>query len=180
VIDPRTTTEGEAMLDPTAPAPGAMPQTTIPPAAPAAIPTIETLDLDEYVRMVGEASEIQLSEGIRDNRDAILDLIFAGMERHYRGGVELSAVVHWEILDRADGGRDVFETVLAGGRAQSSRTPQHAAQVELRVGAVDFVRLVTGHVTGTKLYARRRLRAKGNLKLAARIPSMFAIPGAGS
>lgn len=146
-------------------------------APPPAIPTIDTLDVDAYVELVGAASKAEMKDGIAANRDAILDLIFAAMERRYRGGPELSLVVHWEIIDRADGGVDLFEMVIADGRALSTRTPQRAPDVHLRIRPIDFVRLATGHVSGGGLFARRRLRATGDVKLAARIPSLFEIPG---
>lgn len=137
----------------------------------------DDIDLEAVARTIGGLSDAELATAVRDDRESILELIFASMERRYRGADKISAVVHWEILERPGGGSDVFETVLGGGRAQASRTPRHKPQVHLQVRPVDLVRLVTGHASGTKLYARRRLRAKGNLALAARIPTLFAIPG---
>jgi hypothetical protein len=154
-----------------------------PPAAPAPAPALpptgQEVDVESYAKLVGESSDDELAIGLRDNRDAILELIFTSMERKYRGGDAVTAVVHWEILDRPDGGSDLFEMVIEGGSARCSRTPQRDPAVRLRICAVDFLRLVTGHASGGKLFARRRLRASGNLKVAARIPSMFAIPGKG-
>ncbi len=141
------------------------------------MPPIDDSDLDAVARTIGELSDAELAAAVRDDREAILELIFASMEHRYRGAQGLSAVVHWEILEGPDGRSDVFETVFGDGRAQAGRPPRHKPQVHLQIRPVDLVRLVTGHASGTKLYARRRLRAKGSLALAARIPTLFAIPG---
>jgi hypothetical protein len=148
-------------------------------ATEAAAPTVDDVDVEAYARTVGETSDADLTASLRENRDAVIDLIFAGMERHYRGGDKVAMVVHWEILDRADGGADLIEMAIAGGTAKSTRSPQRSPDVTLKIAAIDFVKLVTGHASGAKLFARRRVRVAGNLKLAARIPTLFAIPGKG-
>ena len=46
------------------------------------------------------------------------------------------------------------------------------------IGGVDFVRLVTGNASGPRLFVFGKLKVRGDLFLAARMPSLFALPGA--
>jgi predicted lipid carrier protein YhbT len=48
--------------------------------------------------------------------------------------------------------------------------------VSFTVGAVDFIRLVTGNVTGPRLFVFGRLKIEGDLLLSARVPGLFSVP----
>ncbi len=49
--------------------------------------------------------------------------------------------------------------------------------VTYEMDGVDFLRLITGRASGPKLFLFGRLKIRGNLLLAARMPGFFPIPG---
>ena len=88
----------------------------------------------------------------------------------------MDAVVHWKILERPDGGHDHYELVIKDGKAAVSSTPQHEPRVTFSVGAVDFLKLVTGNANGPILFTTGKLKISGDLVFAAQIAGMFRIP----
>lgn len=134
-----------------------------------------------FAQMVKRSSTGELDRLMRGTwRGAVLGEIFDGMPGVFnaeRAGA-MDAVVHWRIADRADGGLDTYEVVIADGTCAVSRTPRHEPRLTLTIGAVDFVRMVTGNASPMMLFLRGRMKAKGDLGLTARFPSLFDIPKA--
>jgi len=138
-----------------------------------------TLDPEELASLVKRSSADELLGLMRsERRRAVLDKIFLDMPavfRSDRAGRD-KEIVHWHIADRPDGGEDVYELVLADGGCQVSAPPRQGARLALTIGAVDFLRVVTGNANPTTLFLRGRMRAKGDLGLAMRFPKMFEVP----
>ena len=49
--------------------------------------------------------------------------------------------------------------------------------MSLSVGAVNFLKLITGNASGPMLFTFGKLKVRGDLLLAARIQSFFEVPG---
>lgn len=76
--------------------------------------SIDTSAVDpvEFARSIGQTTDEQLREAMEGSlRDQIVREIFKRMEEHYRGGNQ-SAVIHWRITGRPDGGEDHWEAVV--------------------------------------------------------------------
>lgn len=132
-------------------------------------------DLALLVRGSSGAELLDLMRG--DRRHAMLDKIFQDMPavfRPDRAGRDRE-IVHWHIADRPDGGEDVYELIIADGACQVSPVPRQVPRLALAIGAVDFLRVVTGNANPTTLFLRGRMRAKGDLGLAMRFPRMFVV-----
>jgi putative sterol carrier protein len=127
---------------------------------------------------VGQASDEQLAEGMRVNRDAILEQIFASMPERIDAvkTAEVTLVAEWRIRDRDDGGADRWQVHIDNGRCRVERDGTAEPDVVYEIGAVDFLKLVTGNEHGPKLFLFGRLRIHGNLLVAARMPSFFKVP----
>lgn len=144
---------------------------------------VNSADVDpvEFARQVGRTSDEDLRAGMESElRPVILDEIFGRMAQHFRaeaaGGVD--AVVHWKVYDRPDGGYDHYELVVRGGACTVNHPPQHEPSVTLKLGPVEFLKLVTGNTEGPALFMTGKLRIDGNLMLAARLTGLFEIPKA--
>lgn len=138
--------------------------------------TLSPAELAAYVKRTAPDELLALMRGER--RRAVLDKIFLDMPavfRSDRAGPDRE-IVHWQIQDRPDGGADVYELVLADGACQVSAAPRQAPRLVLTIGAVDFLRVVTGAANPTTLFLRGRMRAKGDLGLAMRFPKLFEVP----
>jgi putative sterol carrier protein len=136
---------------------------------------------DEVARLIAQASDEQLAEGMRANREAILDGIFASMPARIDPAktADVQAVVEWRIRDREDGGVDRWQVHIDRGSCRVERDGEAATEVVYEIGAVDFLKLVTGNESGPKLFLFGRLRIHGNLLLAARMPNLFKVPEGG-
>ncbi|MDP9244885.1 MAG: SCP2 sterol-binding domain-containing protein, partial [Chloroflexota bacterium] len=132
---------------------------------------------EEFARNLGQVSDEQLAGAINGPmREQILGEIFARMAEHYKGGGP-DAVVHWKIGGRPDGGEDHWELVIKDGVASTTDRPQSDPRVTLKVGGVDFLKLVTGNANGPMMFMSGKLKIEGDLMFSAQIQSMFTIPG---
>jgi putative sterol carrier protein len=136
------------------------------------------VDPQEFARSIGQMTDEQLREAMEGPlRDQIVGEIFKRMEEHYRGGAQ-SAVIHWRITGRPDGGEDHWEVAVADGKCTTSSTPSSDPRVTLTMSGPDFLRLVTGNASGPMMFMSGKLKIEGDLMFSAQIQSMFAIPGA--
>lgn len=147
---------------------------------PPGSPEIAAIDPAQFAGLVREASDEQLREGLAANRDLILGEIFRRMpERFDPGRAEgVEATVEWRILEAPGGGHDAWHVVLRRGRCEVSDGPAESPTVIYEIKPVDFIRLITGNASGPKLFLFGRLKIRGNLMLATRMPTFFKIPGA--
>lgn len=89
---------------------------------------------------------------------------------------DLDAVVHWKVTGRPDGGTDTLELVITRGTLTASLEPTRPARLTLTLGPVDFLRMVTGNANAKILFLRGRIKARGDLGLTTRFPSLFDTP----
>jgi putative sterol carrier protein len=134
------------------------------------------VDPEEFARTIGKTPDGQLREAMHGPmRDQIIGEIFKRMEEHYRGGGQ-SAVIHWKITGRPDGGEDVWEAVVANATCATSPEPASEPRVTLKMDGVDFLKLVSGNASGPMMFMSGKLRIEGDLMFSAQIQSMFTIP----
>jgi len=143
--------------------------------------SIDTSAVDpaEFARTIGQTKDDQLREAMEGPlRDQIISEIFKRMEEHYRGGSGQSAVIHWRITGRPDGGEDHWEVVVSDGACATSPEPKSEPRVTLKLNGVDFLKLVTGNASGPMMFMTAKLKIEGDLMFSAQIQSMFTIPQA--
>jgi putative sterol carrier protein len=142
------------------------------------------IEAEDLAKLVASATDEQLAEGLADeeNRKRVLDEIFRRMTEHVNPekakGVD--AVIHWQILDRPDGGVDEYEVVIKDGAATLSEEPNQDARITFKSKPVDFIRLVSGNAAGPMQFMSGKLKIEGDLMFAAQMTSIFRIPGAGA
>jgi putative sterol carrier protein len=115
-----------------------------------------------------------------EQRAKVLDEIFGRMPGQFRAdrAGSTNAVIHWNVGDRADGGADTYELVIANGACTLSPEPANEPKLSLTVGALDFLKVVSGNGNPVMLFMTGKLKAKGDLGLAANIANLFDIPKA--
>ena len=132
---------------------------------------------EQFAALVREASDEQLEQGLLENREVLLEEIFRRMPEQFdpeRAG-DVEAVVEWQIT-QADGEPDRWQLTIRAGSCTCARGGDAEPDVSYRVAPVDFIKLITGIEHGPKLFVFGRLRIRGNLMLAARMPSWFRMP----
>jgi len=139
------------------------------------------VDPKEFAQLVKTTPDAQLA-GVMgsDNRGKILDAIFARFPALFRAdrAGSTSAIIHWNISGRPDGGVDTYELVIADGACTLSPTPDQDPKLAVTVGPVDFLKVVTGVGNPMMMFMTGKLKAKGDLGLAANIANLFDIPKA--
>jgi putative sterol carrier protein len=135
----------------------------------------------EFAKIVKETPDAQIASVMKgDSRKNVLDAIFARMPDTFRAdrAGSTNAIIHWNISDRPDGGTDTYELVIADGTCQVSSTPANDPKLSITVNPVDFVKVVTGNGNPVMMFMTGKLKAKGDLGLAANIQNLFEIPKA--
>jgi putative sterol carrier protein len=115
-------------------------------------------------------------------RRAVLEAIFRQVPRQLdsrrAAGVELA--VRCAITHNRGDGADVYDLAVTGGRARVTRgSDAPMPPVTITVDGVEFLRLVTGATDPMRAYMSGELAATGDIMAAARMASMFRVPGAG-
>ncbi|MFV2097480.1 SCP2 sterol-binding domain-containing protein [Micromonospora sp. LOL_014] len=113
-----------------------------------------------------------------DRRPVVVDGIFRTMPDVFRAdrAGSLQAIVHWRISGRTDGGEDVYEMQIADGQCSVSAVVQRQPTLTVRLDGVNFLKMATGNANARMLFLRGRLKARGDLALTNRLPSLFNVP----
>ncbi len=139
----------------------------------------DSIDPKQFAQIVKSASTDQINAALQgDTRDKVLNEIFGrmpGLFRADRAG-NTNTVIHWSIGDGPDGRVDTYELVIADGKCVLSPTPEHEAKLALTLGQADFLKVVSGNANPVMMFMTGKLKAKGDLGLAAKIADLFDIP----
>lgn len=135
----------------------------------------------EFARIVKRTPARKAAEVMAGpHRGRVLDELFRRMETLFRpeAAGERVALVRWRIT-RADGPYDVYETYIADGRLTvTPYATDREPRLTLTLAAPDLLRLASGNASGPALFLLRKVRAHGDLRLAARLTELFEIPRA--
>ncbi|GAA2701670.1 SCP2 sterol-binding domain-containing protein [Micromonospora olivasterospora] len=135
----------------------------------------------EFAQLVKSTPDDKVAEVMSgDLRGKILDEVFGRMPSLFRAdrAGSTNAVIHWNITGRPDGGTDTYEVVIADGACAVNETPQHDPKLSLTMGPVEFLKVVSGGGNPVMMFMTGKLKAKGDLGLAANIANLFDIPKA--
>ena len=139
------------------------------------------LEPGQFAELVKTASDSQLNEIMAsDVRGKVLDEIFRRMPSLFRPdrAGNTNAVIHWTITGRPDGGSDTYEIVIADGECKLSENPDNEPKLALTMGPADFLKVTAGVGNPVMMFMTGKLKAKGDLGLAANIANLFNIPKA--
>jgi putative sterol carrier protein len=104
--------------------------------------------------------------------------IFEGMPETFlpEKAAGLSAVIQFDITGEG-GGR--WYASIEDGRLEVVEGTHEDSQLTLTANAEDYIDISTGKLDGQLAFMTGRLRAKGDLKLAVKMQSLFARRGNG-
>jgi hypothetical protein len=135
----------------------------------------------EFARLVKGTPDAELQTLLdSDLRTPVLEGIFTRMPESFRPdrAASTTAVIHWIILGGPNGS-DTYEVRIADGKCEtSSEASTDKPRLAITVSPVDFVKVVSGNGNPVMMFMSGRLKAKGDLGLAANIQHIFAIPKA--
>ena len=135
----------------------------------------------EFAQLVKSTPDDKIAEVMSgDLRGKVLGEVFGRMPQLFRAdrAGSTNAVIHWNITGRPDGGTDTYEVVIADGactvnepRSTTRSSPSPWARSTSSRSSPVAANPVMMFMTG-------KLKAKGDLGLAANIANLFDIPKA--
>ena len=137
---------------------------------------------DGFARRVRRTPDSQLERLMSGRaRRAILDGIFWQMPRHLnrRQAAGMNAVLQWRITSPG-GAVDGYRLSITGqGCRVTRRTIDPAAHVTITLSGSEFLRVITGSSDPMQGYLSGRIKIAGDIMLAAKLQSLFRMPGSG-
>jgi putative sterol carrier protein len=140
---------------------------------------LESIEPAEFSRRVKSTPDPQLAEAMAgEHRTGILEEIFSRFPRQFRAdrAGSTSAVIHWVIGGRGDGGSDTYQMVIENGTCTTASAADRDPRLTISLAAVDFLKVVTGTGNPMMMFMSGKLKAKGDLGLAANIGNLFDLP----
>ena len=137
---------------------------------------------EELARLVNSTPDDQLANGLRANGDRIVEEVFRRFpERVSEEGRRQTAVIEWKLHGIGDdgGGPQRWFVVLADGACRTGRELDAKPRVTLELGALEFLKLVTGNANPVAIVLTGKLKIRGDLLFAPRVQRFFEVPGAG-
>jgi SCP-2 sterol transfer family len=151
---------------------------------PEPTPNLAQITPEDFATLIARLSDEEIAEMVGGpQRKQVLDEIFNRMADHVEPSQvgDLDAVVHFKILERPaehGGGYDHYEVVFFEGRCRATDDPTREPQVTLALDGVHFLKLASNKVAGPTLFMSGKLKLEGDVMLASRLTSFFAIPSA--
>ncbi|HEU5109956.1 MAG TPA: SCP2 sterol-binding domain-containing protein [Micromonosporaceae bacterium] len=140
-----------------------------------------SVDPQQFAQLVKSTPDDKLKEVMRsEERGKILDEIFSRFPKLFRAdrAGATNAAIQWHITERPDGGTDEYEVVIADGTCVVNNPPQHDPKLTLTMAPVDFLKIVSGAGNPMMMFMTGKLKAKGDLALAANVANLFDLPKA--
>jgi putative sterol carrier protein len=143
--------------------------------------TFTSVDPKQFAQLVKSTPDAQLAQIMQtDLRSKILGEVFDRMPSLFRAdrAGNTNAVIHWNITGRPDGGTDTYEVVISDGKCTVSEAAALEPKLSLTLGPVDFLKVVSSNANPVMMFMTGKLKAKGDLGLAANIANLFDLPKA--
>jgi putative sterol carrier protein len=143
--------------------------------------TLTALEPAEFAKLVKSTPDKTLAEAMSgEHRKAILDTIFERFPSRFRAdrAGSTNAVIHWVIGGGPGGGSDTYQLVIENGTCTSSPVADRDPRLTITVGPVEFLKVIAGAGNPMMMFMTGKIKATGDLGLAAQVAKLFDIPKA--
>lgn len=133
----------------------------------------------EFAQLVKSTPDSKLAEVMSaENRNKILDEVFNRMPTLFRAdrAGATQAVIHWNISGGPGDSTDSYETVIENGSCTVTNQPVREPKLSMTMEPVTFLKVVTGDGNPMMMFMTGKIKAKGDLGLAAQVAKLFDIP----
>lgn len=113
-------------------------------------------------------------------RRVVLDAIFRQMPQHLdrKAAGGMKTAIRWCITGRADGGTDLYQLEIENGACRVRRGEElPEPRVTITLDGAEFVRVATANSDPVQAYFKGRITLAGDVMVAARMQSLFRVPG---
>ncbi|BCJ43750.1 hypothetical protein GCM10010168_39410 [Actinoplanes ianthinogenes] len=142
--------------------------------------SLSSIGPKEFAQLVKSTPDSKIGEIMAsDSRGKILDEVFNRMPTLFRAekAGDAQAVIHW-IITGPNGASNTYETVIENGACTVTNEPVRDPKLAMTMDAVTFLKVVAGDGNPMMLFMTGKIKAKGDLALAASIAKLFDIPKA--
>jgi hypothetical protein len=143
--------------------------------------SLSTIEPKEFAQVVKATPDSKITEVMAgDDRGKILDEVFnrmPGLFRADRAGATRT-VIHWIITGGAGGATDTYETVIEDGACTVTNQPARDPKLSMTMDPVTFLKVVSGDGNPMMMFMTGKIKAKGDLGIAAQVAKLFDIPKA--
>ncbi|MGX6604451.1 SCP2 sterol-binding domain-containing protein [Micromonosporaceae bacterium Da 78-11] len=141
--------------------------------------SLSSIGPKEFAQLVKATPDSQIAEVMSgDSRTKILDEVFNRMPTLFRAekAGNTSAVIHWIITGGAGGANDTYETVIENGACTVTNQAVREPKLAMTMDPVTFLKVVSGDGNPMMMFMTGKIKAKGDLGLAANVAKLFDIP----
>jgi putative sterol carrier protein len=134
----------------------------------------------EFARVVKSTPDSTIADVMAGaDRSKILDEVFDRMPTLFRAdrAGATRAVIHWNITG-GPSGADAYETVIEDGACTVTNQPAREPKLSMTMDPVTFLKVVSGDGNPMMMFMTGKIKAKGDLGLAAQVAKLFDIPKA--
>ena len=145
------------------------------------VESLSAIGPKEFAQLVKTTPDSKLAEVMGgDSRGKILDEVFGRMPTLFRADKagNTSAVIHWILPGGAGGTSDTYETVIENGACTVTSQPVRDPKLAMTMDPVTFLKVVSGDGNPMMMFMTGKIKAKGDLALAAQVAKLFDIPKA--
>ena len=142
--------------------------------------SLATVEPKEFARIVKSTPDSTIAEVMAGpDRAKILEEVFNRMPTLFRAdrAGATRAVIHWSITG-GPGGADTYETVIEDGACTVTNQPARDPKLAMTMDPVTFLKVVSGDGNPMMMFMTGKIKAKGDLGLAAQVAKLFDIPKA--
>jgi putative sterol carrier protein len=143
--------------------------------------SLNSIGPKEFAQLVKATPDSQIADVMAgDARTKILDEVFNRMPTLFRAekAGSTSAVIHWIITGGAAGASDTYETVIENGACTVTNKAERDPKLAMTMDPVTFLKVVSGDGNPMMMFMTGKIKAKGDLGLAANVAKLFDIPKA--
>lgn len=141
--------------------------------------TLAAAEPKEFASLVKATPDSTIADVMAGpERSKILDGIFNKMPTLFRAdrAGATQAVIHWIITGGAGGTSDTYETVIENGACTVTNEPARDPKLAMTMDPVTFLKIVSGDGNPMMMFMTGKIKAKGDLALAASVAKLFDIP----
>lgn len=141
--------------------------------------SLATIGPKEFAALVKSTPDAKIAEVMGSaGRGKILDGIFDRMPSLFRAdrAGATQAVIHWNITGGPDSSTDTYETVIENGACTVTNQPVREPKLAMTMDPVTFLKVVSGDGNPMMMFMTGKIKAKGDLGLAAQVAKLFDLP----
>jgi hypothetical protein len=141
--------------------------------------TLEAMQPAEFVALVGSMSDKEIAEDFAgEHRVPLLDALFSRFPHVFQpdkaGG--RSARINFRVTGGPGDSSDTYAVIVADRTCTVERDPSAEPDLSLMLGPAEFLKLITGTGNPAMMFMMGKVKARGDLTLAAGLPHWFEAP----